>query len=272
MAQRVSETGATSTTKLKRRGNLESRTKAKNANFNLIFGGGQSGAARAGIDLSQADIHAWRGVWQESAAAIDSARRLADSGDEDSAIVIDGAYGYQRTLEGDSLTASNILNTPVQSTAALGLKAAMVELDRRGQADNLLMVLHDEIVLGPFTDKADAENAERELRASLIAGVSAALKSLSPPNSVPIEVESSVGRGWAKDGGETANNDPDYSDEYWVATSRPPPLGGYPAKNRGLPNVYSRRRFRRRKSGVARVDGGVLQPPLQERPDLEKGG
>ena len=177
------------------RGNLESRTKAKNCNFCLVFGGGRAGAAKAGIDLSHADIHAWRGAWKESAQTIDDARERVEAGEP---IEVPGAFGYKRTLEDSSLTASNLLNTPVQTTAALGLKAALVELQLTGQTDRLLMVLHDEIVLGPFADKADAEAAEADLKAALVKGIGWALRDINPPNDVPIEVESSIERGWDK--------------------------------------------------------------------------
>ena len=108
------------------RGKLSTRVLAKNYNFGLAFGGGLNGLLRAGVaDATQAGIRAWRGAWQESARAIDKARARADAG---GVVTVKGAFGYERTLSGKTLTAPNLLNTPVQSCAALGLKAALVEL------------------------------------------------------------------------------------------------------------------------------------------------
>ena len=178
------------------RGNLPDRTLAKNYNFGLIFGGGLNGLHRAGIaDATQAGIAAWRRAWRKSAATIDAARAIADAGGESA---VEGAFGYKRALSGDELTAPNLLNTPVQSAAAFGLKTALYELQRRGRESELMLVLHDEIMLGVYDSEADAQAAEADLRAALISGVEKALASMNPPNAVPIEVESVIAQAWDK--------------------------------------------------------------------------
>ena len=182
-----------------RRGNYADRTKAKNCNFCLAFGGGQAGAKRAGIDLSQADILSWRGAWPQSAKAIDRARRRAGAAETGKTAAIDGSFGYRDELVGNELTPQNLLNRNIQATAAIGLKGALLELARMNRAGEVMLALHDEVLLGAYGSEEEATAALRDLEAALIKGVDEAVKN-NPEyhHEVPIEVEGAVGHGWAK--------------------------------------------------------------------------
>jgi DNA polymerase I-like protein with 3'-5' exonuclease and polymerase domains len=63
--------------------------------------------------------------------------------------------GPKRSLYGADVTASRLVNTMVQGTAASGLKHGLVECLKAGIAQYIVAVVHDEVVLDVPKDKAD---------------------------------------------------------------------------------------------------------------------
>lgn len=128
------------------------RQVAKSANFELIFGGGAVAFRdyvlrnKAVITLAESrDIvrkyfQLFRGLNRARSRAYD----LAQAGH--SIVQIRLANGAIRDLIGNDLKPTTILNTSVQGNAAIGMKNAMREANRRGLGMYLSATVHDELI------------------------------------------------------------------------------------------------------------------------------
>ena len=182
---------------------LDERRLAKNLNFGLSFAAGaktiwkhlQIDDPDMPFEVAQDLRNRWHAAWPETARHIQLAYR--DKLPRD----IVGPRGFRAVVPEKRNTASSVLNWPVQSTAAMGAKLALVRLQEAGLHHRLLLVLHDEIALGPFSDRHDADCAERLLVECMKEGMEEAVREMrgirdSGLHEVPIEVESVVSHSW----------------------------------------------------------------------------
>lgn len=96
--------------------------------------------------------------------------------------------GLRRILVGDTLTATRLLNTVVQGSAAAGLKYGILEASDRGLDDYLGATVHDELVSAVPT--REAEEYGHELSEAMIAGMLRAIPD------TPVKVEAKIGDTW----------------------------------------------------------------------------
>jgi DNA polymerase I-like protein with 3'-5' exonuclease and polymerase domains len=127
------------------------RKLAKAMVFTLLFGGGpkrfweyarHNGSEMEfdeAVSMFQAFFRAFQGLWnmRQKAYAICRTRNSA---------VITLPNGARRVLAGRSMTPSIILNTPVQGTAAVGMKLGLIEAGKKHLDIYLGAVVHDEAV------------------------------------------------------------------------------------------------------------------------------
>lgn len=99
--------------------------------------------------------------------------------------------GLLRVLQADGLTATRLLNTMVQGSAAAGLKFAMQETKLRGIDRYLCATVHDELVAVAPED--EAEDVAGELTDCMIVGMR---RVPAVGEKLPIEVEQKIGVYW----------------------------------------------------------------------------
>jgi DNA polymerase-1 len=143
-------------------GNL--RKTAKAATFAMLFAGGKRSviatARKEGVELSEDEagriIRQFFRNFPNASAYISRKRTEADSALVGNyAITLRIPNGPKRSLYGADVTASRLVNTMVQGTAASGLKHGLVECLKAGIAQYIVAVVHDEVVLDVPKDKAD---------------------------------------------------------------------------------------------------------------------
>ena len=169
------------------------RKMAKAAVFTLLFGGGAKRlydyARRSGshITLEEAEelftrfFTAFQGLLQmrQKAYAISRNRRVA---------VITLPNGSRRVLAGRLNDPPHILNTPVQGTAAVGMKYGLILAEQQGLDKYIGAVVHDETV--SCVPDNEAEEYGQEMSQCLIKGMEKVV------NKCPIKTETKVGDGW----------------------------------------------------------------------------
>lgn len=157
----------------------EQRRTAKAATFTALFAGGVPGIVRSaralGVDLShraaQEVLSRWYSAFPVVEARISALRKnlavLNARGTPYKVTVPNG--GPVRFLVGERMTASTVINTLVQGTAAVGLKRAMRKLWERFHPA-LVATVHDEVILDVEEDDATwtadeaRETMERAMR------------------------------------------------------------------------------------------------------------
>jgi DNA polymerase-1 len=138
----------------KNNGNL--RKTAKAATFAMLFAGGKRSviatARKEGVELS--DEEAGRIIRQffrnfpNASGYIQKKREEADKAlVKGYAITLRLPNGPKRSLYGADITASRLVNTMVQGTAAVGLKMGLVECIKANIAQYIVSVVHDEVIL-----------------------------------------------------------------------------------------------------------------------------
>jgi len=167
----------------------EDRQKAKAINFGLLYGMGAMGLrdyARLayGVELTAEEAERLRGRFFETYSGLRRWHRSQREGE-----VATRTLGGRRRLGVSRYTEK--LNTPVQGTAADGLKVALGLLwERRGELGGApVLAVHDEVVVEVPVERA--EEPTRVLVACMRQGMERYLRR------VPVEVEVSVGRSWA---------------------------------------------------------------------------
>lgn len=169
------------------------RKAAKAASFTLLFGGSartmHDYARRMGADMSldqaQHVFNRFFAAFKGLHAARDKAYAACRERD---AVVIKLPGGAKRVLFGDKLKPQVVLNTMVQGTAAIGMKHAIAEANRRGLAPYLSLAVHDELVCN--VPEKYAKQYATELSDAMVCGMG---------NVVPVEIrtEAKVGPTWA---------------------------------------------------------------------------
>lgn len=150
------------------------RKLAKASTFTLLFGGSAnrlySYAQSQGSNIDKAQAFSIRRKFFERFVGLENlifkARRMADM---QRPITIKLPNGAIRTLVGPDKTATRILNTSVQGSAAVGLKYGLLEADRRGLSKYLGTTVHDENVAA--VPDAEAEDFAHELESAMVEGM-----------------------------------------------------------------------------------------------------
>lgn len=172
----------------------EQRRMSKAMTFTLLFGGGPkllysySRLQGATINLREARqvvkmfFERFNGLYaMRTQAEILASSRLA--------LPIDLPSGMRRTLQGAELTATRILNTSVQGSAAVGLKRALVKCHERNLDRYLCATVHDELV--GVVPNEEADDYAVELQRAMVDGMSEII-----PN-CPVAAEYTVGDFWS---------------------------------------------------------------------------
>ena len=176
----------------------EERQAAKAINFGLIYAMGARGlqqSARASygvkMDLEQATVFRqryfenYRGIsnWQHTSEQLGKRRRYVRT----------AAGRIRAYADGEEIRVTELFNTPVQGTAAEGLKSAMCifwERVKKEQLDAAIVaIIHDEIIVE--CKQEQAEQTKKALEESMIQGISWLIKE------VPFEAEAAITDSWA---------------------------------------------------------------------------
>ena len=97
-------------------------------------------------------------------------------------------WGHRRSIMPGAQNVQKFVNTEVQGTAAIGMKEALIEADRRGLMEYIGLTIYDELVATSVPEE-EAEDFRVELEDAMKVGMGKVC-------SVPIEVESEVGDVW----------------------------------------------------------------------------
>ena len=173
------------------------RQAAKAINFGLIYAMGprglqQSAKASYGVEMSPGEARMfrkryfdnYRGIrqWQQNMERTGRLRGYVRT-----------AAGRIRSYRGEEIRITEMFNTPVQGTAAEGLKSALCifweKVKTEGLDAHVVAIIHDEIIVEVAQDQA--EQTKIVLEQSMIEGISWLV-----PN-VPFEVEAQIGDSWA---------------------------------------------------------------------------
>ena len=186
-----------------RRLKLTDRRLAKNLNFGLTFGAGASNLydlLRPDLpDLTFQEAASLRARWHDAWKGTSDHIQMAYDDKLPREIV--GPRGFFAVIGDMRNTASPMLNYPVQATAAIGAKLALVEIQRAGLHERLMLANHDEFVLGEFQSKQEAQEAGDVLVRCMESGMNEAMEEMGEIrelNEVPIEVECVVSHAWDK--------------------------------------------------------------------------
>ncbi len=179
----------------------EERKLAKAVNFGLLYGQGAEGLrnyARSsyGVEMSLEDAQRYRKRFFTTYPGIKAWH-------EREWFELKRGNAETRTLAGRRRTAigsfNERVNSPVQGTGADGLKLALAFLyERKHECPSAVPILavHDEIVVECAEDRT--ETVKAWLEGAMVDGMQAVLNSPEAEvSSVPVEVESKVGKTWA---------------------------------------------------------------------------
>lgn len=166
----------------------DQRMLSKAMSFTLIFGGGAQGlydyARINGANINLASVRSAINRFFERYYGLATMKNKAQAlADGRRPVTLNLPTGMKRILVGSTLTATRILNSSVQGSAAAGLKFALVECERAGIARYLGCTVHDEIV-GVVPEGEEGEFAET-LERCMIEGMGRVMDGL-----VKVEVKS----------------------------------------------------------------------------------
>ncbi len=172
------------------------RKLAKAATFTLLFGGSATGLVRyAKLSGSHLEVEEAQQIVRSffsSYTGIAAARQRANAaGRQGTPVTLTLPNGARRVLAPHlgTVRPSQILNTMVQGSAAIGLKYALFEAERRGLTKYLGAAVHDELVA--TVPEQEAEDYRRELEGAMVVGMAKIL------GDVPVGVEGKVGTHWS---------------------------------------------------------------------------
>ena len=175
----------------------DERQAAKAINFGLIYAMGarglqQSAKSSYGVELSLAEATVFRERFFQNYYGIRHWQREMEHRVRQNFYVRTGA-GRIRSYEGDQIRLTELLNIPVQGTAAEGLKSALcIFWDRtreQGLDASVVAIIHDEIIVEVKDDQV--EQARDLLVDSMIKGISWLVPG------VPFEVDAVIADSWA---------------------------------------------------------------------------
>ncbi len=153
----------------------ERRQLAKAMNFTLIFGGGWETlyeyARLSGSDISRDGAQEAHRLYFERFPGMKAMReQAAYAARRGYPVSVQLPSGSKRVLVGAELTATRILNTRIQGSAACGLKYAIAETKKSGTWSELGATVHDELVAGDLRPEHAQEYAE-QLKLDMQAGM-----------------------------------------------------------------------------------------------------
>jgi DNA polymerase I-like protein with 3'-5' exonuclease and polymerase domains len=171
----------------------DERRKAKGSTFALLYNGNATTLLRQskdyGLNISYEECQDIEVKFFETFTGLNRIRQQANRmAARNGPIVIRLPNGFRRILVGTDKTASRILNTTVQGTAAIGLKMGLIEADKQGLVDTYIgAAVHDELVASVPTTYA--ENYAQELCQAMVVGMNRVVKST-------VKAEYKVGDFW----------------------------------------------------------------------------
>ena len=178
----------------------EIRNRGKAGTFTYFFGGGANGitsaAAKWGTEIERGDaflmLRRLARSFPKTEAYLRKLRALAR---RKKLHVLNMPWGHQRIVHagknkyGTSLPVPVLSNTPIQGTAAIGLKETLFECERRGLLKHIAALVHDEIVAVDVPD-ADVADYTGELNEAMVVGMAKVCPS------VPIFADIETARNW----------------------------------------------------------------------------
>ncbi|MBN2575304.1 MAG: DUF3854 domain-containing protein [Deltaproteobacteria bacterium] len=172
----------------------EDRQKAKAVNFGFAFGMGADrfvsyALSDYGLSFSNAEAERFKALYRRAHPGV--ARWQQDIGAQ-MPLEVRTASGRLQRFDIRTEGYCERLNTPVQGTAADGMKAALVLLHERLPAlgARLVLCIHDEVLVEASIDRA--EEVEKVVEASMVEGMQRFV------TAVPIVVEASIRSTWAE--------------------------------------------------------------------------
>jgi DNA polymerase-1 len=169
------------------------RQRAKAVNFGFAFGMGapkfvEYAQGSYGLAVTQEEAQRMRIAFLSEYAGVAAWQRKIK---REMPLEMRTASGRRRIFKSQTGEFCERLNTPVQGTAADGLKLAMVLLHRRLPecGARLVLAIHDELLVEAPEDRA--RDVQDVVEKTMIEGMARFVRS------VPIKVEASVRRNWA---------------------------------------------------------------------------
>ena len=173
----------------------EERRDGKAGTFTWLFAGGGQGVvsagAQAGVDipLAQANqmVQALRRRFKATNRFHDNCRAKCQRAQ---VLTLNLAWGHQRQLVGaNNISPQKVVNTLIQSRAAIGLKNALFELSTAGVLDYVGGLVHDEIVATSVPEK-HAQEVSNIIKQCMITGMEKVC------DTVPIIVDQDITDYW----------------------------------------------------------------------------
>lgn len=173
------------------------RQAAKAINFGLIYAMGarglqQSAQSSYGVAMSLEEAQLFRQRYFENYRGIQKWQKDTEHFGRKNGYVRTAA-GRIRSYRDEALRVTELLNTPVQGTAAEGLKSALCifgdEVERLGLNAAIVAIIHDEIIVEVQADQA--EKTKGVLEKAMVDGIAWLV-----PN-VPFTVDAAIADSWA---------------------------------------------------------------------------
>ena len=174
------------------------RQAAKAINFGLIYAMGPKGLQQSaqnsyGVTMSLEEAKTFRQRYFENYRGIQQWQQGLEKFGRQNEYVRTAA-GRIRAYAGEKMRITELFNTPVQGTAAEGLKSALcIFWDKSRDAEleaSIVAIIHDEIIVEVRRDQA--ERAKQILESSMIEGIQWLV-----PN-VAFEVDAAIASSWAE--------------------------------------------------------------------------
>lgn len=170
------------------------RTLAKNIGFGYVFGSGPGTlvqiASKMGNNIKEEDAKRYHDLYHDTYPTLSRYQKRIGTSDHK---YVYSLLGRRRYIEPKKAYSTRI-NTPVQASAADGMKIAMVEMYRKGYTP--ILSIHDELVLE--VPEEDAPLALEVLCDTMISAMYEATKQDPSQPTVPIEVEGAIGGNWSE--------------------------------------------------------------------------
>ena len=186
----------------------DERFKGKAGTFSWLFAGSARAvvraAAKAGSRVPVRTAETWLNALDNrfpiTASKHTAARNTVYRDDSWTTLIIKLPWGHKRLIRRvvrdkktgrilDKATPSKLLNTPVQGTAAIGIKEGILEASKRGLMPYLDLQVHDELVCSSVPI-ANAEEIKNELADAMTTGMSRILTFMPP------QVDAEINRSW----------------------------------------------------------------------------
>lgn len=176
----------------------QERQAAKAINFGLIYAMGprglqQSAQSSYGVAMTFEEAKTFRQRYFENYRGIHRWQKQTEKFGRDHGYVRTAA-GRIRSYKQEPLRVAELLNIPIQGTAAEGLKSALcIFWDRVQQADvdaSIVAIIHDEIIVEVREDQV--ERTQKILESSMVDGLKWLVKN------VPFQVDMVAAESWAE--------------------------------------------------------------------------